>query len=195
MPIILTSRGEYSLEIKRSKFLGFAAFAGTEDSARQFLAEIRDLHPVASHHVYAYNMGPVTRMSDDGEPHGTGGMPVLQVYSKAGVVDFVCVVVRYYGGTKLGAGGLVRAYTQAAKGAMECAGPIERINYKQYLVKGVYGQVDRIKYVIKKCEAEVLEMNYTEHFEARVRVREDQDAEFLQSLSSYGNEVFIVECS
>jgi len=195
MPIILSQRGEYASEIKRSKFLGFAAFAGTEDSARQFLAEIRKIHPVASHHVYAYNTGSVTRMSDDGEPHGTGGMPVLQVYTKSGAVDFVCVVVRYYGGTKLGAGGLVRAYTQAAKGAMECAVPMERVNFKNYLVKGAYGQVNRVKYIFKQCDAEVLEMSYTEHFEARVRLREDQEREFLQSLSLFSGEVFVVECA
>jgi len=115
VPLILPKLGVYTLEEKRSRFLAYCAPAASEEEARQVIERIRVEHKGASHHVYAYSLPCNTiRFSDDGEPQGTAGLPVLAVFQKTGVVDFVCVVTRYFGGTLLGAGGLVRAYTKAA---------------------------------------------------------------------------------
>ena len=115
MPLILPKLGVYTLEEKRSRFLAYCAPAASEEEARQVIERIRVEHKGASHHVYAYSLPCNTiRFSDDGEPQGTAGLPVLAVFQKTGVVDFVCVVTRYFGGTLLGASGLVRAYTKAA---------------------------------------------------------------------------------
>lgn len=113
------SVGEY--EEKRSRFIAVLQPVATEQEATDFIAEVRQLHWDARHNVYAYRMreGNIARFSDDGEPQGTAGMPVLEVLQGAGLVDCVMVVTRYFGGVLLGTGGLVRAYTAAAKAAVE----------------------------------------------------------------------------
>jgi len=181
MPLILSKPGAYELEEKRSKFLAYCAPAASEEEARQALGKIRAEHKTASHNVYAYGLRCNTiRFSDDGEPQGTAGMPVLGVFQKAGVIDFVCVVTRYFGGTLLGAGGLVRAYTKAAKGVLEAAGPEEQILSKLYRVVCGYPQVDRVKYHFNKWELEILESTFTERCEMIVRVRDDLAGPFLE---------------
>ena len=108
---------QLELEIKRSKFITFAANAGNRDIAEAFIRSLRELHPQASHVCWAYIAGPpnttVRSMSDDGEPSGTAGMPMLKVLQHSGLGDVVVAVVRYFGGTKLGTGGLQRAYSDA----------------------------------------------------------------------------------
>ena len=181
MPLILPKPGAFEMEEKRSKFLAFCAPATTEEDAQQVIEKIRTKHKNATHHVYAYGLCCNTiRYNDDGEPRGTAGMPVLTVFQKMGVIDFVCVVTRYYGGTMLGTGGLVRAYTKAAKGALEAAEPEEQLFSKLYRVTCEYPQLDKVKYQFNKWELEILEIIYTEHCEVIVRVREDQSEFFLQ---------------
>lgn len=116
-----SSKAEYT--DRRSVFYGYAAPAATEEEALQFLANIRKIHSDATHNVYAYIIrGGISRFSDDGEPHGTAGLPVLDVLRKEDITDTIIVVTRYFGGTLLGTGGLVRAYTAAAKAAVDLAG-------------------------------------------------------------------------
>ena len=107
------------LRFKNSRFIGVADRAGSVDEAQAFLRRTREQFPDASHHVYAFAVGhgaTVTHgMSDDGEPSGTAGRPVLAVLSGSNIGDVVVVVVRYFGGSKLGTGGLVRAYTHSAQ--------------------------------------------------------------------------------
>lgn len=112
---------------KRSRFIGYAKPVKTQEEATQFINEIRSKHFDARHNVYAYVIreGGVTRYSDDAEPQGTAGMPVLDCIRKRGITDCVVVVTRYFGGILLGAGGLVRAYSAAAKLALDAAGECE----------------------------------------------------------------------
>lgn len=109
---------------KRSRFIGTVRHTKTEDEALTFIAEQNEKHKSATHNVYAYSIrdNNIMRYSDNGEPQGTAGMPVLDVFRKEEVFDFCCVVTRYFGGTLLGAGGLVRAYSHAAKIALDAAG-------------------------------------------------------------------------
>lgn len=113
------SAGEY--EEKRSRFIAVLQPVSTEQQATDFIAAVRQQHWDARHNVYAYRLreGNIARFSDDGEPQGTAGMPVLEVLQGNDLVDCVMVVTRYFGGVLLGTGGLVRAYTAAAKAAVE----------------------------------------------------------------------------
>ena len=108
---------------RKSRFIGYIAPAREESEARDFIETVRLLHPEANHHVWSYIQrgGAVVRASDDGEPSGTAGRPVTEVLQREGLNDVVCVVVRYFGGILLGAGGLIRAYAQGARVAVENA--------------------------------------------------------------------------
>ena len=120
----LAKRAVAELEEKKSIFIGNAAPVRSEDEARAFIEEIRHVYGDATHNVYAYLLdgGAIARFSDAGEPHGTAGMPALNVLKMAGATDLCVVVTRYFGGILLGAGGLVRAYSQTAKLAVDAAG-------------------------------------------------------------------------
>lgn len=120
----LRGSGEYELEARRSRFLGAVAPAASEDAARAFVAGRRAAHPGARHHCFAYVIAdpPAEKASDDGEPSGTGGAPILEVLKKRELTGVVAVVSRYFGGILLGAGGLIRAYGTAAARAVDAAG-------------------------------------------------------------------------
>ena len=120
---IPTRTGEAELVEKRSRFLGHVWRVASEEEARARIEESRKRHYDARHNCWCYILkdGPV-RYSDDREPQGTAGQPMLNVFQREGVVDVCCVVTRYFGGILLGAGGLVRAYTQSAKDALDAAG-------------------------------------------------------------------------
>ena len=109
---------------KKSRFIGSIAPVSTEDEALVFLRSIRERHREATHNVYAYRVKTTgsSRHSDDGEPSGTAGMPLLDVFVKQGIYDFCCVATRYFGGILLGAGGLVRAYSRCGAAAIEASG-------------------------------------------------------------------------
>ncbi len=112
--------GVFEYEDRKSVFIGQAAPVSTEAEALSFLELVKKKYPDAKHHVYAYVLreNSISRFSDDHEPQGTAGMPVLDVIRKNGVTDVIIVVTRYFGGTLLGTGGLVKAYTYAAVGAL-----------------------------------------------------------------------------
>ena len=182
MPLILPTEGHYELEEKRSRFIGLCAPVKSEAEARQVIAGVRETHKSANHNVFAYSVteGNIIRFNDDGEPSGTAGMPVLNVFEKTGIINYVCVVTRYFGGTLLGAGGLVRAYTKAAKGAMDAAGPMEQIFYKYYRVTCDYAQFDKVKYNFDKWGVETLDTQYTNICTIYVRVRDELAPPFLE---------------
>ncbi|MCL1863899.1 MAG: YigZ family protein [Defluviitaleaceae bacterium] len=182
--LILPKEGFFEYEEKKSKFLGYCTSVTTDEAAREVIAKTRAAHPRANHNVFAYETGNIVRMSDDGEPHGTAGIPVLTVFQKTGVIDYVCVVTRYFGGTLLGAGGLVRAYTRAAKGAMENAAPEEMVISKEYGVVCAYSNFDKVKYDFEKLGIEVLGVEYTDVCTLVVRVKEADDAAFFQLSTS-----------
>lgn len=132
---------------KKSRFIGYIAPVETEDEAIEFINEIRTKHRDATHNVYAYSLraGQIKRASDDGEPQGTGGVPMLNVLNGNELVDVCCVVTRYFGGTLLGVGGLVRAYTEGAKIAVAAGGiktVAESADVKVQCDYGLYGKIE-----------------------------------------------------
>lgn len=135
---------------KKSRFIGYCRPVKTQDEAIDFINEIRALHRQATHNVYAYVLreNNIMRYSDDGEPAGTAGVPVLEVMKKEGLTDVAVVVTRYFGGVLLGAGGLVRAYGKSAKLGIDAAVRIEKIYCKLFLVRCDYSTYGKLEYLI-----------------------------------------------
>ena len=133
---------------KKSRFIGYISPAATEQQAEDFLQSLRSRHRDARHHVYAWQIGDnnqYQRSSDDGEPAGTGGRPVLEALKMAGLQDTVMVVVRYFGGVLLGAGGLTRAYGKAANMAINAATKIEKLPAGKFALSFDYGLLGKVE--------------------------------------------------
>ena len=135
----------YEYEDRRSVFIGEASPVSTESEALEFIASVKKKYSDANHHVYAYVLreNQVMRFSDDREPQGTAGMPTLDAIRKNGIIDAVVVVVRYFGGTLLGTGGLVRAYSAAAVGALRNSEIITYDTYVSYEIELSYSDYQK----------------------------------------------------
>ncbi|MEM7414827.1 MAG: YigZ family protein [Gemmatimonadota bacterium] len=158
--------------IQRSRFITAVAHAPDSDAAHAFVQSIRDEFPDATHHCWAFVAGPpgsTTRigMSDDGEPHGTAGRPMLTTLLHSGVGQIVAVCTRYYGGVKLGTGGLSRAYSGGVSLALESLPTEERVERVPVVVTVGYPEVNAVQKIIDELSLLVLE----EDFGAQVRYR------------------------
>ena len=142
----IKERASFEYEDRKSVFIGDAMPVSTEAEALAFIEMIKKKYPDARHHVYAYVLreNNTTRFTDDSEPQGTAGMPTLDVIRKNGCTDMVIVVTRYFGGTLLGTGGLVRAYTQAALGALNRGIPVVYDIYSALKITVSYSDHGRI---------------------------------------------------
>ncbi|MBQ2767898.1 MAG: YigZ family protein [Clostridia bacterium] len=147
--ITLAREAEAEFEEKRSRFIGRAAPVKTEAEAEDLIRRVKADYPGATHYVWAYTMrgGAQARYTDDGEPSGTAGRPVLDVIVKSGCDDACVVVVRYFGGTLLGAGGLVRAYAHSAAIALEAAQIVAYEKYTELSLTCGYGEYQ--KYIVE----------------------------------------------
>ena len=160
--------GTDEIIIEKSTFIGYAKPIKTEEEAVEFVNEIKKKHKDATHNVWAYTVGPtmnIQRYSDDGEPQGTAGIPTLEVIKKEDLRDVVIVVTRYFGGVKLGAGGLVRAYTKGAKVGLEAAKIIEKVKYKEVKIKVDYNQLGKIQNEIMNLGYFIKDTIYTDEVE------------------------------
>ncbi len=137
---------ESSIEEKKSVFIAAVSHVTNEEEAISFLNSVRAKHPTAKHNVYAYilNENSIMRYSDDKEPQGTAGLPVLDVLRKNELSDVCIVVTRYFGGILLGTGGLVRAYTSAAAEAVSDAGIVKNAIFSQYIIEASYSDYGKI---------------------------------------------------
>lgn len=146
----VAGEGEAVIVEKKSKFIASVSPAETEAEALCYLGKIRSKYPDARHNVYAYVIAEnnISRYSDDGEPSGTAGMPVLDAVRGAGLVNTIVVVTRYFGGTLLGTGGLVRAYGLSAKKGLEAAGMVTRRLCDIVSVRVGYDLIGRLQYAL-----------------------------------------------
>jgi uncharacterized YigZ family protein len=165
--------------ILRSRFISTAAPAGTADEARAFIAEIRNEFPDATHHCYAFVAGPPGStaqigMSDDGEPSGTAGRPMLAVLLGSGIGDIAIVVTRYFGGTKLGTGGLVRAYGGGAKAVIEVLPVREKVTLARLIASGPYSYVTPVNRLLPSFEARVADQTYAADVTWEIDVPEER---------------------
>ena len=160
-----TSASEIDLEIKRSHFLGLAARTTSEAQAREFIASRRALYPDARHHCSAFiiaNPGatPTERSNDDGEPSGTAGKPMLEVVRGSQIFDVTVVVTRYFGGTLLGTGGLVRAYSQATTQALEQLSLCRRSQQYLWQLRAPVGEAGRIEAELRAGGANIVQTRW-----------------------------------
>ncbi len=155
--------GEYSVTINRSVFIGYASPAETEEEALAFLEKIRRKHSDARHNVYAYVIDKNRkRYSDDAEPQGTAGLPTLNVIDANELQNTVVVVTRYFGGILLGTGGLVRAYTDAADGAIKAAGIAVMKESFLCSLECSYNQYNSINFIIMKYNGEMEKSDFSD---------------------------------
>ena len=159
---IPTRAAETEFVEKRSRFIGHLQPVETEAEARAFLDEMRRRYHDARHNCWCYLIreGGVVRYSDDGEPQGTAGQPMLSVFEKEGVTNLVCVVTRYFGGILLGAGGLARAYTRSAKDSLDAAGISVVRRWVRMLVGCSYKQFERVRQETERFGAVVQDTEY-----------------------------------
>lgn len=175
---------DFTLVEKKSEFIGYCAPVKTEEEAVAFVNSIKKKHSDARHNVYAYVLqeGFSQRFSDDGEPHGTAGMPVLDSIRKAGVTDVAVVVTRYFGGILLGTGGLVRAYTAAASGALKEAGIAEVGNFSLLQVKANYSDYQKIMPLVSAVGAKIEDSDFSTDVILTLMVRDDCEEGFVSNL-------------
>ena len=172
---------------KKSVFIGYAKPIKTAEEAEEFIAQIKKKHADARHNVSAYMAGNAVRYSDDGEPKGTGGVPVLEVLKKSGVDGAVVVVTRYFGGILLGAPGLVRAYSKAAAMAVEEAGIVTYRNYTECTVTCDYGFYDKLLYDIGRRTIITDDTDFGGNITLRLAVLTEEYEAFEKSVYSMTN--------
>jgi uncharacterized YigZ family protein len=156
----LASAVSADIDVRKSRFIALAIPVADRDEAMRELERLRAEHPAATHVCWALLAGGQSGMSDDGEPSGTAGRPILEVLRHHEVDGVLAAVVRYYGGIKLGAGGLVRAYTDAIATAMQLAERVERIERALIGVEVDYADEARVRRWIEQHEAELVESEY-----------------------------------
>lgn len=165
---IPAERGRAEIEIKKSRFIAYADFVETRVQAMTMLEELKAVYPDARHHCWAYLLGNPecasnAGMGDDGEPSGTAGKPILNVLQHKGVGDVMLVVVRYFGGIKLGAGGLTRAYSQAAQAVMENL-PVQTFEAQATLqLECGFGDEQVIRHQLELLNGSIVQTEYSEH--------------------------------
>ena len=160
---------------KKSKFIGYAKPVKTQEDAFEFISKIKSKHWDATHNVYAYVLrdNNIQRYSDDGEPSGTAGVPVLDVMLKESLVDVCVVATRYFGGTLLGAGGLVRAYSHTSKIAIEAAGIITMAQCSIMSAEVDYSFYDRFNILLSDFSAVILNTSFSDKVCVEFSVKEN----------------------
>lgn len=169
---------------KRSRFIGHIWPVNSEEEARSHIEATRKLHRDARHNCWCYRLGSgVERYSDDGEPQGTAGVPMLGVFQKAGITDLCCVVTRYFGGVLLGAGGLVRAYTQSAKDALDAAGVGELCPWLRLTLPCPYPLFEQVKLLCAQNGGVVEGLDYGDAVSMALRFPKEAAERFSAQLT------------
>ncbi|MFQ3172190.1 MAG: putative YigZ family protein [Oleispira sp.] len=177
------SDGFFELVEKRSRFITYCEKVSCPEEFKQFLHRLKKQYPDSRHVCYGFRIGPLIHaqrgFSDDGEPSGTAGMPILNVIDHSEFSDIAIIVVRYFGGTKLGTGGLARAYSEAASNL------IKSIKWVEYEAKQViklhcqFQQEHQLRYLIKQLAGEIETIEYSRHVELSISIAEDADLSTL----------------
>ncbi len=183
---IVCAPGTGEITEKKSRFIADVAPAENEEEAAAFIEAVRRKYYDARHHCPAYIIGrnkEYTRCSDDGEPQGTAGKPILEVLNAAGVTNTVIVVTRYFGGTLLGTGGLVRAYTEAAKAGLANAGVATMRYGAEILILTDYTDLGKVQYLLGNKGIAILNSSYTDKVELTVKIPAEETDPLLKELA------------
>lgn len=191
-----TGHSEAEYVEKRSRFIGEVYPVESEAEARGYIEIIKKKHYDARHHCWCYRLhGGAERYSDDGEPQGTAGQPMLNVFQREQIENVLCVVTRYFGGILLGAGGLVRAYTQAAKDALDTAGISVVRPWTEIALPCPYALLDRIKLAVEGHGGVLGELEYAADVTVRALLPDgnlESFINFVSELMAGGGEVQIL---
>jgi uncharacterized YigZ family protein len=182
---IPAGRFRSEIEVERSRFIATVQPVTSAVEAQAFIASIKTEFPDANHNCWAYLVGPPgstdqVGLSDDGEPYGAAGKPMLVALQYSGLGDTVVVVSRYFGGVKLGKGGMVKAYTAAVKTALERLSRVERVTWVNLLTTFDYALVTSFERRLAEFEAEVLDMDYGERVSCRLRLPDEHRETFCK---------------
>ncbi len=176
--------GEY--KEKGSKFIAYAQAIYKEADIKLFLADIKKEHPKARHHCYAYRLGldklKNYRANDDGEPSGTAGKPILGQIDSMGVSNIMIIVVRYFGGTKLGVPGLIRSYKTASRDALEKGKIITKQVTDCYEISFDYIKMNLVMRLLKKEQLSILEQTYDNACKIKIQMRQSEQERIIQAL-------------
>lgn len=191
MPYItLKNLGEDSFEEKKSVFTGHAKRVETEEEAIKFIDEIKSKNKQAKHNCYAYIIGDkmeIQRYTDDGEPQGTAGIPILDVLKKEKIVNAVIVVTRYFGGILLGTGGLTRAYVKGASIAIKSAGVINKVLGVSIKFKVDYDLFGKIQYICNQKEWYIENITYTENVAFEIIAEKETESTIEKEIINISN--------
>ena len=185
---VAAGAAESELRELGSRFFAFVAPAADTAAAEAYVEELRERYPDATHHCFAWRVGepPVERSSDDGEPGGTAGAPMLQALRAAELADVVAVVVRWFGGTKLGKGGLVRAYGGALRAALEHL-PIRIERWRVRLRFEIpYDRIGAVRRLVRPPEVELAAEHWGERVELELAVVEERRDALVDALADLG---------
>lgn len=182
--------GETEIVIEKSRFIAYVTRAETEQEAQEFIQTIKKKHWNATHNCSAYLIGEndqIQKANDDGEPGGTAGVPILEVIKKKNLKDTVVVVTRYFGGIKLGAGGLIRAYSKSASEGIKAAGVVRRKLMRVMHTKVDYSWLGKLENELRSSVYTIKEIHYLENVEFEVFVEENQTENFIKWMTELTN--------
>ena len=181
--------------VKHSRFIGYAKPVSAKEEAESFIAEIKAKHWDAKHNVYAYILreGNIKRYSDDGEPQGTAGVPVLDVLEKENVTDICVVVTRYFGGILLGGGGLVRAYSHSAKIALDAAGIITKALCLDIKLSCDYSTYGKLETLLRNENAKIVDTDFADNVDLVFCIRKDNYDSVSKKITELSNGKLVPE--
>lgn len=169
---------EILMKEKGSKFIGFAFSVENEDEINAKLLELKEIYPDATHHCYAYRLGfdgEIYRANDDGEPSGSAGIPIYNQIRSAELTYTLVVIIRYFGGTKLGVGGLIQAYKKAAELTLAEAEKMSFIQKEKYFIKFEYAQQNEVQKILESINAEITQQNFIDFVEFHFEVPKSKE--------------------
>jgi uncharacterized YigZ family protein len=182
--------GENEINIERSRFIAYVNRAETEEEAQAFIADIKKKHWDANHNCSAYMIGEhnlIQKANDDGEPSGTAGVPMLEVLKKRGLKDTVVIVTRYFGGIKLGAGGLIRAYGKATSEGLNATGIVERKLMRIMKTKIDYTWLGKVENEVRSSHYQLKDIHYLDAVDVEVYVEEATKEQFNEWMTELTN--------
>lgn len=182
----------HTIIIDKSKFICYVNRVFSEEEAKEYLLQIKKLHPNATHHCYAFLVGErdeIQRSNDNGEPSGTAGVPILECLRKNNMNDTIAIVVRYFGGIKLGAGGLIRAYSKSTSEALKHAVIMQKCDTFRFQITFDYSFIGKLDYYISQNNIIVLDKQYEEKVTYVLRSTDD----FSKNIDELSNGTFPLE--
>ena len=182
--------GENEINIERSRFIAYVNRVESEEEAKAFIEDIKKKHWDANHNCSAYMIGEndlIQKANDDGEPSGTAGVPMLEVLKKRGLKDTVVVVTRYFGGIKLGAGGLIRAYGKSVSEGLNATGVVERKLMRIMKTKIDYTWLGKVENEVRSSHYQLRDIHYLDAVEVEVYVEEASKDSFIDWMTELTN--------